>query len=141
MLSKSDTGTAQCSAVLHGGNKFKSYRSLRKSLGTSAGYGGHFRAVQGFKFIGESDNPRSAHHARRPTKRTYRNYEVEIKTILCTRHKSDLTPVVKITANGSQKLLLTAQFIPTANQAERYGIKMARKRIDGHDGKAKTSRP
>jgi hypothetical protein len=31
----------------HGGNKLKLYRSLHKSLGTNAGYGDHFRAVQG----------------------------------------------------------------------------------------------
>ena len=41
-----------CSAVLYGGNKLKSYRTLYKALGSKAGYGGHFRAVQGFKYIG-----------------------------------------------------------------------------------------
>jgi len=46
---------AQCSAVLHG-NGAKSRQSLYKSTGTRAGYGGHFRAVQGFKYIGDSDN-------------------------------------------------------------------------------------
>lgn len=48
----------QTSAVLFGGNKLKSAQSIdaarirdgRKSVGT--GYGGHFRAVQGFKYIG-----------------------------------------------------------------------------------------
>ena len=48
-----------CSAVLHGGNKTKCAKSLNASnikkgratvIGT--GYGGHFRAVQGFKYIG-----------------------------------------------------------------------------------------
>lgn len=49
----------QCSAVLYGGNKTKSKNSITKSqrkngekvIGT--GYGGHFRAVQGFKYVGE----------------------------------------------------------------------------------------
>lgn len=44
---------AQCSAVLHGGNKIKSRASIARSIGTKGGYGGHFRAVQGFKYIGE----------------------------------------------------------------------------------------
>jgi len=43
----------QCSAVLHGGNKLKSYQTIRRAIGTNAGYGGHFRAVQGFKYIGQ----------------------------------------------------------------------------------------
>lgn len=44
----------QKSAVLYGDNKVKSIKSKRKS-GSSivAGYGGHFRAVQGFKYIGQ----------------------------------------------------------------------------------------
>lgn len=49
----------QCSAVLYGGNKTKSRNTIansrkkqhKKTMGT--GYGGHFRAVQGFKYIGE----------------------------------------------------------------------------------------
>lgn len=49
----------QCSAVLYGGNKTKSKKSMTKSqikygekiVGT--GYGGHFRAIQGFKYIGD----------------------------------------------------------------------------------------
>ena len=49
----------QVSAVLYGGNKKKSCESITKSqkrkknkvVGT--GFGGHFRAVQGFKYIGE----------------------------------------------------------------------------------------
>ena len=48
-------GWAQCSSVLFGGDKTKSARSIIKSLGTAAGsggYGGHSRAVQGFKFTG-----------------------------------------------------------------------------------------
>jgi GNAT superfamily N-acetyltransferase len=51
----------QVSAVMYGGNKTKSHSSLDKSeklkgkAGTfAAGYGGHFRAVQGFKYIGEA---------------------------------------------------------------------------------------
>ena len=50
----------QVSAVLYGGNKKKSGESIKKSQKRkkskficSAGYGGHFRAVQGFKYIGE----------------------------------------------------------------------------------------
>jgi GNAT superfamily N-acetyltransferase len=45
----------QCSAVLFGGNKAKSRKSMEKSgntIGKGSGYGGHFRAVQGFKYIG-----------------------------------------------------------------------------------------
>lgn len=50
----------QVSAVLYGGNKKKSGESIIRSqkrkkskLICSTGYGGHFRAVQGFKYIGE----------------------------------------------------------------------------------------
>lgn len=50
----------QCSAVLYGGNKTKSAKSILKSqkknkskTAIGVGYGGHFRAVQGFKYIGE----------------------------------------------------------------------------------------
>ena len=50
----------QVSAVLYGGNKKKSGESILRSqkrkkskLICGAGYGGHFRAVQGFKYIGE----------------------------------------------------------------------------------------
>lgn len=50
----------QCSAVLYGGNKTISASSIGKSHRRqgggntiSIGYGGHFRAVQGFKYIGE----------------------------------------------------------------------------------------
>jgi hypothetical protein len=46
----------QVSAVLYGSDKKKSHSSIAKSskiCGT--GYGGHFRAVQGFKYIGERD--------------------------------------------------------------------------------------
>lgn len=49
----------QVSAVLYGGNKVKSRDTIarsrarkgKKAIGT--GYGGHFRAVQGFKYIGD----------------------------------------------------------------------------------------
>jgi len=48
----------QCSAVLHGGHKGRSRKSVQasnirkgKPNAPVAGYGGHFRAVQGFKFI------------------------------------------------------------------------------------------
>lgn len=49
----------QVSAVLYGGNKTKSAKSIKASQqkkgkkGIGVGYGGHFRAVQGFKYIGE----------------------------------------------------------------------------------------
>jgi ribosomal protein L25 (general stress protein Ctc) len=46
----------QVSAVLYGGNKVKSQRSIARTTKSSAhmnaGYGGHFRAVQGFKYLG-----------------------------------------------------------------------------------------
>ena len=44
--------------MLYGGNKKKSRSSIAKSAvhkgrkGIAAGYGGHFRAVQGFEYIG-----------------------------------------------------------------------------------------
>jgi len=42
----------QCSAVLHGTSKSKSRKSLNKSRTMiTSGFGGHFRAVQGFKYI------------------------------------------------------------------------------------------
>jgi hypothetical protein len=41
----------QVSAVLHGTNKRKS-ASTMKPGGAAAGYGGHFRAVQGFRYYG-----------------------------------------------------------------------------------------
>ena len=49
----------QVSAVLYGGNKVKSRDTIarsrarkgKKAIGT--GYGGHFRSVQGFKYIGD----------------------------------------------------------------------------------------
>lgn len=46
----------QVSAVLYGGDKKKSAESIRKARGgkrIGTGFGGHFRAVQGFKYIGE----------------------------------------------------------------------------------------
>jgi len=43
----------QLSAVMYGNNKVKSRASQRKSRSTIAsGYGGHFRAVQGFRYYG-----------------------------------------------------------------------------------------
>jgi hypothetical protein len=60
----------QVSAVFHGGSKRKSFSSIRKSAKSkaptnalretqvtyspTAGYGGHFRAVQGFRYRGEA---------------------------------------------------------------------------------------
>ena len=44
----------QVSANLYGGNKRRSAASILKSRGgTGTGYGGHFRAVQGFRYYGE----------------------------------------------------------------------------------------
>lgn len=47
----------QVSATLYGRNKTRSARSIAKhrkaGSGVSSGYGGHFRAVQGFKYLGE----------------------------------------------------------------------------------------
>jgi hypothetical protein len=56
----------QISAVMHGGSKRKSFQSIKKSHrktqagggkviipSPTAGYGGHFRAVQGFRYRGE----------------------------------------------------------------------------------------
>lgn len=43
----------QVSAVLHGVNKKKSGASILKAGGVGTGYGGHFRAVQGFRYLGE----------------------------------------------------------------------------------------
>ena len=47
------------SQVLYGGNKVKSEKSIKKArnaggkTGGGIGYGGHFRSVQGFKYIGQ----------------------------------------------------------------------------------------
>ena len=49
----------QVSAMLYGSNKVRSAQSTVKSRkkkgakGPATGYGGHFRAVQGFKYVGE----------------------------------------------------------------------------------------
>lgn len=46
----------QTSAQLYGANKSSSSRSISKASNNSsiaAGYGGHFRAVQGFRYVGE----------------------------------------------------------------------------------------
>ena len=44
----------QVSAVLHGGSKRRSAATLRRSgSAITSGYGGHFRAVQGFRYVGE----------------------------------------------------------------------------------------
>lgn len=47
----------QVSAALYGGNKVRCMASLAKSVAKGksapAGYGGHFRAVQGFRFLGD----------------------------------------------------------------------------------------
>lgn len=48
-----DAKWRQVSAVLHGGNKRKSAATIARAGGATAGYGGHFRAVQGFRFLGD----------------------------------------------------------------------------------------
>lgn len=52
-----DRKWAQVSAALYGADKKASSRSMRASAGVRAsagsGYGGHFRAVQGFRYLGE----------------------------------------------------------------------------------------
>ena len=45
----------QISAATHGGNKAASAASIRKAQkgkGVGTGYGGHFRAIQGFRYLG-----------------------------------------------------------------------------------------
>ena len=59
-----DTRWIQCSAKLHGEDKRRSAASMRLSMQrhprpkservSPCGFGGHFRAVQGFKYIGEA---------------------------------------------------------------------------------------
>lgn len=57
---------AQTSAVLYGGNKRKSGASIAAANakagkgGAASGYGGHFRAVQGFRYLGERKAAASA---------------------------------------------------------------------------------
>ncbi len=48
-----DPNWRQVSAVLHGGNKRKSAATIARAGGATAGYGGHFRAVQGFRYLGD----------------------------------------------------------------------------------------
>lgn len=52
----------QVSAKLHGGNKLRSEKSIAKSAARKgrksapgSGYGGHFRAVQGFRYMGDAE--------------------------------------------------------------------------------------
>lgn len=53
-----DTRWRQVSAVLHGASKARSQRSMARSRSAvRAGYGGHFRAVQGFRYHGEPAAP------------------------------------------------------------------------------------
>ena len=55
-------GWMQTGAMLHGSNKKRSRASIQKSgkgmpggKKIGAGYGGHFRAVQAFKYLGNED--------------------------------------------------------------------------------------
>jgi hypothetical protein len=43
----------QLSATMFGTNKKKSAATIAKAGGAAAGYGGHMRAVQGFRFYGQ----------------------------------------------------------------------------------------
>jgi hypothetical protein len=49
----------QTSAAFFGGNKSKSFASIQEAASrkgkraVTTGYGGHFRAIQGFKYLGE----------------------------------------------------------------------------------------
>ena len=51
----------QTSAKLHGGSKARCLKSMKKSSEKSnkksvkGGYGGHFRAIQGFKYLGNEE--------------------------------------------------------------------------------------
>lgn len=49
-----DARWTQVSGTLCGSNKGRSRDTLRKS-GKGSGFGGHFRAVQGFRYLGEED--------------------------------------------------------------------------------------
>ena len=47
------------SQAMFGGNKVKSGKSLEKSgSGATSGFGGHIRAIQGFKYIGDGKPPK-----------------------------------------------------------------------------------
>jgi ABC-type lipoprotein export system ATPase subunit len=55
-----DPNWCQVSCVLHGSNKARCIKTMAKSKkkkgaksGSSSGYGGHFRAVQGFRYLGD----------------------------------------------------------------------------------------
>ncbi|MDO5650568.1 MAG: hypothetical protein Q4G13_00315 [Moraxella sp.] len=49
-----DKKWTQIGGELHGDNKMRSLQTLSKSSGkkSGSGYGGHFRAVQGFRYLG-----------------------------------------------------------------------------------------
>ena len=49
-----DAKWRQVTAHTHGDNKKRSEASVRKSGGINVGYGGHFRAVQGFRYYGQA---------------------------------------------------------------------------------------
>jgi GNAT superfamily N-acetyltransferase len=63
-----DKSWRQVSANLYGGNKKKSGQSIARSAGKrcAAGYGGHFRAVQGFRYVAPPLRDASA-ELQRPT--------------------------------------------------------------------------
>ena len=49
-----DKKWVQVSASLFGGNKAKSKKTIVSSTGSGSGYGGHFRSVQGFRYVGDA---------------------------------------------------------------------------------------
>lgn len=53
MALRRDKKWTQVSAKMYGNNKVRSRESMLKSKGRGVGYGGHFRAVQGFRYLGE----------------------------------------------------------------------------------------
>lgn len=46
------------SQAMFGGVESKSRATIAKSGGAGVGYGGHFRAIQGFKYIGDGRPPK-----------------------------------------------------------------------------------
>lgn len=65
-----DKRWAQVSAVLHGDNKARSVKSMKASqargrtLSSGSGYGGHFRAVQGFRFYRDAEGKTAVDYRR-----------------------------------------------------------------------------
>ena len=63
-----DVRWTQVSAALHGTNKKTSAKTMKKSGVFPAGFGGHFRAVQGFRYVGTPEERAAARqHTRSAT--------------------------------------------------------------------------